>query len=37
VPGVVWHYRTPHKWTGTLAKNAALLEKKWGHLPEYRA
>jgi hypothetical protein len=34
VPGVVYHYRTPHRWTGTLEKNAALLEKKWGR--EYR-
>lgn len=26
----VYHYRTPHRWTGTLEKNAALLQKKWG-------
>ena len=37
VPGVVWHHRTPHRWGGTLEANAALLDKKWGHLPEYRA
>lgn len=37
VDGHVYHYQTPHKWTGTLEKNAALLEKKWGHLPEYQA
>lgn len=36
VPGIVWHYRTPHRWTGTLEKNAALLESKWGHLEEYQ-
>lgn len=37
VPGVVWHYRTPHRaWTGTVETNAALLEKKWAHLKEYR-
>lgn len=36
-PGVVWHTRTPHRWHGTLETNAAILEKKWGHLPEYRA
>jgi hypothetical protein len=36
VPGVVWHTRTPHRWKGTLEKNAALLESKWGHLEEYR-
>lgn len=36
VPGVVWHHRTLHRWPGTLEKNAALLEKKWGHLEEYR-
>lgn len=32
VDGVVWHYRTPHKWTGTTAKNAAILRAKWRHL-----
>lgn len=32
VPGVVWHYRTPHKWTGTTAQNAKILRSKWRHL-----
>lgn len=32
VDGVVWHHRTPHKWTGTTAKNAGILRKKWGRL-----
>lgn len=32
----VYHYRTPHRWTGTLEKNAALLEKKWGWLREFQ-
>lgn len=32
----VWHYRTPHRWTGTLEKNAALLRSKWGHLEEFK-
>lgn len=36
VPHDVYHYRTPHRWTGTLEKNAAILNKKWGHLPEFK-
>lgn len=30
-PGVVWHYRTPHKYEGTQASNRARLVSKWGH------
>lgn len=37
VPYDVHHYRTPHRWAGTLEKNAALLRSKWGHLEEYQA
>lgn len=29
-PGVVWHYRTPHKYEGTQASNKARLVAKWG-------
>lgn len=36
VPYDVYHYRTPHRWTGTLEKNAALLRSKWGHLRDYK-
>jgi hypothetical protein len=36
VPVDVYHTRTPHRWTGTLEKNAALLRSKWGHLGEYQ-
>lgn len=36
VPGAVWHYRTPHTWTGSLEKNSALLEREFGHLPEFK-
>jgi glycosyltransferase involved in cell wall biosynthesis len=36
LPQDVYHYRTPHRWTGTLEKNAALLKAKWGHLEEYQ-
>lgn len=32
VDGVVWHHKTPHKWTGTMERNAGILRKKWGHL-----
>jgi hypothetical protein len=37
VPSTVWHYRTPHRWPGSLAQSAARLKSKWGHLPEYQA
>lgn len=38
VPGVVWHYRTPHRaWTGTVDTNTAILERKFGQLGEYKA
>lgn len=30
-PGVVWHYRTPHRYEGTQASNKARLVAKWGH------
>lgn len=30
-PGVVYHYRTPHPYTGTNSSNVALLTQKWGH------
>lgn len=36
VPGVVWHHPTKHKWTGTPQQAAALLRRKWGHLPEFK-
>jgi hypothetical protein len=36
LPQDVYHYRTPHRWTGTLEKNAALLKTKWGHLEEFK-
>lgn len=36
VPVDVYHYRTPHRWGGTLEKNAAILEKKWGYMGEYK-
>lgn len=28
VPGTVWHYRTPHRWT-MKTDNAALFKEKW--------
>lgn len=31
-PKVVWHYRTPHKFQGSLATNIGILRRKWGHL-----
>lgn len=31
VPGTVWHYRTPHRWTMKV-DNAALFRKKWGNV-----
>lgn len=37
VPGVVWHHRTRHRWTGSHEKSATLLQQKWGHLEEFRA
>lgn len=37
VPGVVWHHSTRHAWTGTPAQAAAMLKRKWGHLPEFQA
>jgi|HubBroStandDraft_1064217.scaffolds.fasta_scaffold88814_2 hypothetical protein len=36
VPEDVYHTRTPHRWTGSLEKNAALLRSKWGHLEEFQ-
>ena len=36
VPGTVWHHScTRCAWIGTLEKNAALLKKQYGHLPEF--
>ncbi|HEV2178336.1 MAG TPA: glycosyltransferase [Stellaceae bacterium] len=36
VPGAVWHYVTRHGWKGKPGVNYELLDRKWGHLPEYR-
>lgn len=31
-PQVVWHYRTPHRYSSTGNDNRALLERKWSHV-----
>ncbi len=36
VPVDTYHYRTPHRWSGTLEKNAALLRSKWRGVREYK-
>lgn len=30
-PGAVYHYRTPHKYAGTVNSNQDLVTRKWGH------
>jgi hypothetical protein len=36
VPGVVYHYQTPHRWPGQLSQSAARLKAKWGHLEAFK-
>ncbi len=37
VPGVVWHHHGPRRrWPGTPEEAAIMLQRKWGHLGEFK-